>query len=103
MERVADRLFSGHALTHVHPDHQGASHAVCAELGVPLWVDENDADAMENAEVMAERTGGGAATVAQRSLFIGLAELKPAVVCFGHGPPLRDPGALRAVAERQAS
>jgi hypothetical protein len=58
---------------------------------------------MENPEVMAERTGGGAATVAQRSLFIGLAELEPAVVGFVHGPPLRDPGSLRAVAERLAS
>lgn len=27
-----------------------------------------------------------------------LAELEPAVVYFGHGPPLRDPGALRAFA-----
>ena len=25
-----------------------------------------------------------------------LAELDPAVVCFGHGPPLRDPAAIRA-------
>jgi hydroxyacylglutathione hydrolase len=25
-----------------------------------------------------------------------LAELEPAVVCFGHGPPLRDPAALKA-------
>src|SRR5204863_27467 len=28
---------SGHALTHAHPDHQGASHAVCTELGIPYW------------------------------------------------------------------
>ena len=27
-----------------------------------------------------------------------LAELDPAVVCFGHGPPLRDPAAIRAFA-----
>jgi hydroxyacylglutathione hydrolase len=180
LRQLRGRSVSGHALTHVHPDHQGASHAVCTELGIPLWVGENDADAMENAEVMAERSGGGAATVVQRSLFIGpphpvarrlregdevagfrvletpghtrghvaywresdrslvagdvffnlhpltgrpglrpppaalnedtarnresmrrLADLEPAVVCFGHGPPLRDPGALRALAERQ--
>ena len=25
-----------------------------------------------------------------------LAELDPAVACFGHGPPLRDPAAIRA-------
>ncbi len=27
-----------------------------------------------------------------------LAALEPAVVCFGHGPPARDPGALTAFA-----
>ena len=36
-----------HALTHVHPDHQGASHAVCTALGIPLWCGEADAAAME--------------------------------------------------------
>jgi glyoxylase-like metal-dependent hydrolase (beta-lactamase superfamily II) len=25
-----------------------------------------------------------------------LAALEPALVCFGHGPPLRDPSSLRA-------
>lgn len=39
-----------HALTHAHPDHQGASHAVCEALDVPLWVGEGDADAMEGRE-----------------------------------------------------
>lgn len=29
-----------------------------------------------------------------------LAELDPAVVCFGHGPPLRDPAAIRAFVAR---
>ena len=29
-----------------------------------------------------------------------LAELEPALVCFGHGPPLRDPGKLRNFADR---
>ncbi|MFM9127575.1 MAG: MBL fold metallo-hydrolase, partial [Solirubrobacterales bacterium] len=28
-----------------------------------------------------------------------LAELEPALVCFGHGPPLRDPEALRNFAD----
>ena len=26
---------NAHALTHAHPDHQGASHAVCERLGIP--------------------------------------------------------------------
>ncbi len=29
-----------------------------------------------------------------------LAALRPAITCFGHGPPLRDPAALAAFAER---
>ena len=37
-----------HALTHAHPDHQGASRDVCERLGVELWCGEHDADAMES-------------------------------------------------------
>ena len=29
-----------------------------------------------------------------------LADLEPALVCFGHGPPLRDPGRFRAAVEK---
>jgi glyoxylase-like metal-dependent hydrolase (beta-lactamase superfamily II) len=36
-----------HALTHAHADHQGASHRVCTELGIPLAVGESDVPAME--------------------------------------------------------
>src|SRR5687768_13272167 len=39
---------AAHALTHAHPDHQGASKAVCDRLGVELWCGENDAEAMES-------------------------------------------------------
>ncbi len=46
---------SAHALTHAHPDHQGASHAVCEHYGVPFWVGERDADAAENPELIGER------------------------------------------------
>lgn len=37
-----------HALTHAHPDHQGASKEVCDRLGIELWCGERDADAMES-------------------------------------------------------
>jgi glyoxylase-like metal-dependent hydrolase (beta-lactamase superfamily II) len=47
LKALAGRRVTAHALTHVHPDHQGGSHAVCAALGVPLWVGDGDADAME--------------------------------------------------------
>jgi glyoxylase-like metal-dependent hydrolase (beta-lactamase superfamily II) len=41
------RTVNAHALTHAHPDHQGVSHKVCTELGIPLWVGEADVAAME--------------------------------------------------------
>jgi len=46
---------STHALTHAHPDHQGASHDVCQELCIPFWVSERDADAAENPELIRQR------------------------------------------------
>ena len=39
---------AAHALTHAHPDHQGASKEVCERLGVELWCGERDADAMQS-------------------------------------------------------
>lgn len=42
----------GHALTHVHPDHQGATHAVCEALDLPLFVSGGDAQAMMGKEPM---------------------------------------------------
>jgi hydroxyacylglutathione hydrolase len=167
-----------HALTHVHPDHQGASHEVCTALDVPLWCGEHDADAMEDGRIMERQPkhplnvligyawpgpahpvarrlhegdavagflvldtpGHSAGHVAfwresDRTLICGdvftnidtltglpglhepkpfftpdparnrqsmrrLAELEPALVCFGHGRPLRDPAKLKAFTDR---
>jgi hydroxyacylglutathione hydrolase len=49
------REINAHALTHAHPDHQGASHEVCERLGIPYWVPERDADAAENPALIGER------------------------------------------------
>jgi glyoxylase-like metal-dependent hydrolase (beta-lactamase superfamily II) len=46
---------NAHALTHAHPDHQGAAHELCEGLGIPYWVPEHDADAAENPELIRER------------------------------------------------
>jgi glyoxylase-like metal-dependent hydrolase (beta-lactamase superfamily II) len=35
-------------LTHAHPDHQGASAAVCSIRDIPLWCGAGDADAVES-------------------------------------------------------
>jgi len=168
------------ALTHAHPDHQGAAHAICGRLGVPLWCGVGDADLMEAGELADARPElrrlrpshwvnrvmewgwrGPAHPVAHRLhegdevggfsvlevpghsrghlafwrerdrvLVLGdaltnmnlvttayglhdakraftldpeqnrasaqrLAELRPYLVCFGHGPPLRDPERFR--------
>ncbi len=173
LRQVRGRAVSAHALTHVHPDHQGATHELCETLAVPLWCGELDARAAEDPALMrdgrpaamferiADRvwTGPGHPVArrlqegdevagftvlhapghtighvalwreADRVLIAGdvlngmrlatgrrglheppaafsadparnresvrrLAGLRPALVCFGHGPPHRDPDAL---------
>jgi glyoxylase-like metal-dependent hydrolase (beta-lactamase superfamily II) len=46
---------SAHAITHAHPDHQGASHEICTDLGIPYWVPEGDVAAAENPKLIRER------------------------------------------------
>lgn len=55
IRQLKGHQLSAHALTHAHPDHQGASHAVCEHFGVPFWVSEKDADAAENPELIGQR------------------------------------------------
>jgi glyoxylase-like metal-dependent hydrolase (beta-lactamase superfamily II) len=43
------------ALTHCHPDHQGAARAVCEQFGAPLACHEADVPAMEGRESMQPR------------------------------------------------
>jgi hydroxyacylglutathione hydrolase len=47
MRQIAGHPVSAHALTHAHPDHQGASHAICERLQIPLWCGQDDVPAME--------------------------------------------------------
>lgn len=53
--QLSGRKLGAHALTHAHPDHQGASRAVCETYDVPYWVPENDADAAERPELIGQR------------------------------------------------
>jgi hydroxyacylglutathione hydrolase len=174
LRQISARAVDAHALTHAHPDHQGASHEVCETLGIPLWCGELDAEAVETGDVAA--AGGGLSSVFGRAwagpahpvarrlqegdnvagftvldtpghsaghvsywresdgtlicgdvffnlnMYTGIpglreppaqftpdparnresmrrvADLEPKLVCFGHGPPLRDPAKLRAFA-----
>ncbi len=58
---------SAHALTHVHPDHQGSSHAVCQRLSIPLWCGEQDVAAMETpGAVVAEKAPSWLRSVQER-------------------------------------
>jgi hydroxyacylglutathione hydrolase len=172
---LAGREIRGHAITHAHFDHQGSSHFLCEQLGIPLWCGAGDRAAMESGDLelvlprgrpllawLHQHLAGPAHPVARavvegdevggftvletpghtpghlafwrerdRVLILGdvlfhrnplsgrrglsepflwatfdraanllaarrLAALKPQVVCFGHGAPLRDPGALGA-------
>jgi hydroxyacylglutathione hydrolase len=55
LRELRGREVSAHALTHAHPDHQGASALVCERLGIPFWVSERDADAAEDPRLIGER------------------------------------------------
>lgn len=173
MHELEGHKVVAHALTHAHPDHQGASDAVCERLQIPLWCGREDVYAMETpgaisnsqapgwlnnfqkrfwtgpphpvARALSEGDEVAGFTVLEvpghsrghvaywresdRTLILGdvlngmnlltgkrglqepptvftpdparnresirrIAALEPELVCFGHGPPLRDPRAL---------
>jgi hydroxyacylglutathione hydrolase len=175
LRQLRGHTVTAHALTHAHPDHQGASKEVCEALGIPLWCGERDVHAMETRDFgqpdhwmnrVIDRVWAGPARKVDRALREGdevggfevldvpghspghvaywreadrvlvlgdvlnnmnvmtgvpglheprtiftidpdrnresarrLAELEPALACFGHGPPLRDPLKLHAFVE----
>jgi hydroxyacylglutathione hydrolase len=55
LRQLGSHKVTAHALTHSHPDHQGATHELCSTLNMPLLVGERDADAAENPELISER------------------------------------------------
>jgi glyoxylase-like metal-dependent hydrolase (beta-lactamase superfamily II) len=52
LRQLAGREVRAHALTHAHPDHQGASNDVCERLGIPYWVGATDVPVAEDLEKM---------------------------------------------------
>lgn len=55
LKQLRGHRVSAHALTHAHPDHQGASHRICETLGIPYWVPELDVPAAEDSRLIAQR------------------------------------------------
>ncbi|HEY3828557.1 MAG TPA: MBL fold metallo-hydrolase [Solirubrobacteraceae bacterium] len=173
LRQLRGQTVTAHALTHAHPDHQGSSHAVCEQLGIPLWCGQGDVPVMESTGVLKNPKAPGWLNFVQKHTWVGpphpvaralhegdevagftvletpghsaghvsywresdrvlivgdvlgnmnfitgipglntppdiftpdparnresarrLAALRPALACFGHGAPLRDPGKL---------
>src|SRR5439155_1026093 len=71
LRQVRGREVSALALTHAHPDHQGAAHAVCSALGLPLWCGEGDAGAVEDPSLIPKRQPDHLANRLSYRLFAG--------------------------------
>jgi glyoxylase-like metal-dependent hydrolase (beta-lactamase superfamily II) len=71
LKQLSGHKVTAHALTHAHPDHQGASHAVCTELGLPFWVGTDDVDAAENPQLIDERQPDNWLASLMQKLFAG--------------------------------
>jgi hydroxyacylglutathione hydrolase len=55
LKDLQGHTLTAHALTHAHPDHQGASHDVCTTRNVPFWVPEADIPAAEDPSLIGDR------------------------------------------------
>jgi glyoxylase-like metal-dependent hydrolase (beta-lactamase superfamily II) len=53
LKALNGRKLTAHALTHAHPDHQGASAFLCQKLGIPFWVSAADQAAAESGNTTA--------------------------------------------------
>ena len=71
MRALKGHTVGAHALTHAHPDHQGASHAICERLGIPYWVPELDVEAAENPALIGQRQPNHPIAQFMHKLFTG--------------------------------
>ena len=55
LKQLEGHEVTAHALTHAHPDHQGASRDICENFGIPFWCPEADIPAAEDPKVIRER------------------------------------------------
>ncbi|MGH2962595.1 MAG: MBL fold metallo-hydrolase [Solirubrobacterales bacterium] len=71
LRQVEDRPLSLVALTHVHPDHQGAVQQVCEARGVPLACHVDDVDGMEGRRPVQEKNPDNPIVRLERRLWEG--------------------------------
>jgi hydroxyacylglutathione hydrolase len=69
--QIDERELSMLALTHVHPDHQGAAKEICEVRGIPLACHEDDVDAMEGRRPIHEANAGHPLARLFRALYMG--------------------------------
>jgi hydroxyacylglutathione hydrolase len=55
LRQVRGHDVKAHALTHAHPDHQGASREICQKLGIPFWAGEADVPAAEDGDMVSRQ------------------------------------------------
>jgi len=70
-KQTGDRELSMLALTHVHPDHQGAAKVTCEERGIPLACHVDDVEAMEGRRPVQEAHRGNPINRAIRAIWEG--------------------------------
>lgn len=68
LRQLEGLVIQGHALTHAHPDHQGASHAICTRCNIPFWVGAGDADAAESGDLSLTMPAGAMGGVSRNLL-----------------------------------
>ncbi len=71
LKQIEGRQVSMLALTHVHPDHQGAAKAVCEAREIPLACHADDVDAMEGRRPVQEAHRGHPVNRVIRALWEG--------------------------------
>lgn len=55
LRALRGRTMAAHVVTHAHPDHVGATHAVAAKLGLPVWAHRLDRAPTEDTGLIAQR------------------------------------------------
>lgn len=69
--RRADAAVHAHAVTHAHADHQGASAALVAALGVPFWGPAAEVEALESGDLTLTTRPADPVTQLQRRFWAG--------------------------------